>query len=67
MFKFVPGRFLETIVAHELEHAHDKVFSALRCHLEPVYHQLEYKVRVYLTHLDADGHSKAFLFWRCTG
>lgn len=59
MFKFVPEAFLKMIVTHELAHLreldHDKAFYALCCHMEPDYHQLEFEVRVYLSHLDAGG------------
>lgn len=59
MFKFVPEPFLKMIVTHELAHLrepeHDKAFYALCCHMEPAYHQLEFEVRVYLSHLDAGG------------
>lgn len=59
LFKQMPEPFLKMIVAHELAHLresdHDKNFYALCCHLEPEYHQLEFEVRVYLTHLDAGG------------
>jgi len=41
---------------HELAHLkqkqHDKAFYQLCCHMEPDYHQLEFDLRLYLTHLD---------------
>jgi predicted metal-dependent hydrolase len=47
------------IVVHELAHlrerGHDKAFYQLCIHMEPAYHQLEFEVRVYLTHLEASG------------
>ena len=47
------------IAVHELAHLrernHDKSFYQLCTHMEPQYHQLEFEVRVYLTHLDARG------------
>ena len=59
LFKDAPPEFLRMIVAHELAHlrerAHDKAFYKLCTHMEPDYHQLEFEVRVYLTHLDASG------------
>lgn len=59
LFKDSPAEFLGMIVAHELAHlrerAHDKAFYKLCTHMEPNYHQLEFEVRLYLTHLDAGG------------
>ena len=59
MFKTVPDEFLRMITVHELAHLkerqHDKAFYSLCTHMEPSYHQLEFEVRVYLTHLEASG------------
>lgn len=59
LFKSVPEPFLKMIVVHELAHLkekqHNKAFYALCEAMEPQYHQLEFDVRVYLTHLDAIG------------
>ncbi len=59
LFKDVPAEFLKMITVHELAHlkerAHDKAFYQLCSHMEPNYHQLEFELRVYLTHLDATG------------
>jgi predicted metal-dependent hydrolase len=59
LFKTVPDEFLRMITVHELAHlkepAHDKAFYKLCAHMEPRYHQLEFEVRVYLTHLEAAG------------
>lgn len=59
LFKDAPAEFLRMIVVHELAHlrerAHDKAFYKLCTHMEPDYHQLEFEVRVYLTHLEASG------------
>jgi UTP pyrophosphatase len=59
LFKDAPVEFLRMIVVHELAHlrerAHDKAFYKLCTHMEPDYHQLEFEVRVYLTHLEASG------------
>ena len=59
LFKHTPLEFLNMICAHELAHlkerAHDKAFYQLCRHIEPNYHQLEFEVRVYLTHLDTGG------------
>ena len=59
LFKSVPDEFLRMITVHELAHlkekAHDKAFYQLCKHMEPGYHQLEFEVRVYLTHLETSG------------
>jgi predicted metal-dependent hydrolase len=59
LFKDAPPEFLRMIVVHELAHlrerAHDKAFYKLCAHMDPAYHQLEFEVRVYLTHLEATG------------
>lgn len=59
MFKAMPPEFLRMIVVHELAHLregdHDKAFYQLCRHMEPDYHQLEFDLRVYLSHLDTTG------------
>lgn len=59
LFKKVPEPFLRMIVTHELAHLkekeHTKGFYSLCTHIEPQYHQLEFEVRLYLTHLDLFG------------
>lgn len=59
LFKKVPEPFLRMIVTHELAHLkekeHNKAFYKLCTHIEPSYHQLEFEVRLYLTHLDLFG------------
>jgi predicted metal-dependent hydrolase len=59
LFKEVPAEFLKMIAVHELAHikekAHDKAFYQLCTHMEPHYHQYEFDLRVYLTHIDAAG------------
>ena len=59
LFKDVPEPFLKMIAVHELAHikerAHDKAFYKLCEHMQPDYHQLEFDVRLYLTHLEASG------------
>ena len=59
LFKDVPLEFLKMITVHELAHikekGHDKAFYKLCTHMEPLYHQYEFDLRVYLTHMDVDG------------
>jgi predicted metal-dependent hydrolase len=59
LFKEVPIEWLRMIVVHELAHMkereHDKAFYQLCAHIEPDYHQLEFDLRLYLTHLDGGG------------
>lgn len=59
LFKEVPAEFLKMITVHELAHIrqreHDKAFYKLCTHMEPDYHQLEFDLRLYLTHLEATG------------
>ncbi len=59
LFKTVQDEFLRMITVHELAHLkerqHDKAFYQLCTHMAPNYHQLEFEVRVYLTHLEAAG------------
>jgi len=59
LFKHVPQEFLDMIAVHELAHLkerqHDKAFYQLCSYMEPRYHQLEFEVRVYLTHLETSG------------
>ncbi len=59
MFKAVPEEFLQMITVHELAHfkekEHNKAFYSLCEHMEPAYHQLEFDLRLYLTHMDLFG------------
>lgn len=59
LFREGPEEFLRMIVVHELAHfrvrEHDKAFYALCTRMEPRYHQLEFDVRLYLTHVEAHG------------
>jgi predicted metal-dependent hydrolase len=59
LFKEVPLEWLRMIVVHELAHMkereHDKAFYKLCTHMEPDYHQHEFDLRLYLTHLDGGG------------
>ncbi|WP_085216491.1 YgjP-like metallopeptidase domain-containing protein [Methylomagnum ishizawai] len=61
VFKDMPEAFLRMIAVHELAHFkerdHGKAFYQLCLHMEPAYHQLEFDVRAYLSHLDATGQS----------
>jgi len=56
MFKSVPEEFLEMIVVHELAHfkekEHNKSFYKLCEYMQPSYHQVEFDLRLYLTHID---------------
>lgn len=56
VFREMPPEFLRMIVVHELAHIrereHNKAFYQLCRHMEPAYHQLEFDLRVYLTHLE---------------
>jgi len=59
VFKEAPEAFLSMIVVHELAHLkekeHNKAFYKLCCHMLPNYHQLEFDMRLYLTHLELIG------------
>ena len=59
IFKNMPEAFLRMIVVHELAHfkekEHNKAFYQFCTYMEPRYHQLEFDLRVYLTHLDLVG------------
>lgn len=59
VFRDAPAEFLRMIVVHELAHLkeaeHNKAFYQLCTHIEPDYHQLEFDLRLYLTHLDLAG------------
>jgi predicted metal-dependent hydrolase len=59
VFKHTPLEFLKMIVVHELAHLkekeHNKAFYQLCEYMEPAYHQLEFDMRLYLTHLDLAG------------
>jgi len=62
MFKSVPQQFLEMIVVHELAHfkekEHNKAFYKLCEYMQPSYHQIEFDLRVYLTHIDLESKLK---------
>lgn len=59
VFRNGPLEFLRVIVVHELAHLkereHNKAFYKLCDYMEPDYHQLEFDLRLYLTHLDLAG------------
>ena len=54
LFRDAPADFLRMIVVHELAHLregeHNKAFYQLCSHMAPDYHQLEFDLRLYLTH-----------------
>lgn len=56
VFRQAPAEFLRMIVVHELAHLkekdHNKAFYKLCEYMEPAYHQLEFDMRLYLTHLE---------------
>ena len=56
VFRDAPAEFLKMIAVHELAHLkeaeHNKAFYQLCTHMEPDYHQLEFDLRLYLTHLE---------------
>jgi predicted metal-dependent hydrolase len=59
LFREAPPEFLRMIVVHELAHLkeleHDKAFYQLCQYMEPAYFQLEFDLRTYLCHLEANG------------
>ena len=59
MFKKVPQEFLEMIVVHELAHfkekEHNKAFYKLCNYMQNDYHQRDFDLRLYLTHIDLFG------------
>ena len=59
LFREAPPEFLRMITVHELAHfkekEHDKAFYQLCTRMEPQYHQYEFDLRLYLTHMDARG------------
>ena len=59
LFKEVPIEFLKMITVHELAHLkekdHNKAFYKLCASMEPDYHQIEFDLRLYLTHVDLLG------------
>ena len=59
MFKTLPIAFLKMISVHELAHLkekdHSNAFYTLCLSMEPDYHQIEFDLRMYLTHVDLLG------------
>jgi predicted metal-dependent hydrolase len=57
VFRDAPAAFLKMILVHELAHLkeyeHNKAFYQLCAHMEPDYFQLEFDLRLYLTHREA--------------
>lgn len=62
MFKSVPEEFLQMIAVHELAHfkekEHNKAFYNLCVYMQDSYHQIEFDLRLYLTHVDLKGKLK---------
>lgn len=62
IFKNVPEEFLKMIVVHELAHfkekEHNKAFYKLCEYMHPSYHQVEFDLRLYLTHIEISGKIK---------
>jgi predicted metal-dependent hydrolase len=58
VFRDAPAEFLQMIVVHELAHLkeseHNKSFYQLCRHMAPDYLQLEFDLRLYLTHLECE-------------
>ncbi|MCB5162332.1 M48 family metallopeptidase [Marinomonas algarum] len=59
LFRRLPEPLLKMILVHELAHLkekdHNKAFYKLCCYMEPDYHQLEFDLRLYLSHRDRFG------------
>ena len=59
VFRDAPAAFLKMVLVHELAHMkegdHNKAFYQLCTHMAPDYHQLEFDLRLYLTHLETAG------------
>jgi predicted metal-dependent hydrolase len=57
VFRDAPAPFLRMILVHELAHLkereHNKAFYQLCTHMESEYFQLEFDLRLYLTHREA--------------
>jgi len=57
VFRDAPAAFLKMILVHELAHLketeHNKAFYQLCTHMEPDYFQLEFDLRLYLTHRES--------------
>ena len=64
LFKNVPEEFLEMIVVHELAHfkekEHNKAFYKLCAYMQEDYHQIEFDLRLYLTHKELFGKIQAW-------
>ena len=59
LFREGPPEFLRMITVHELAHfkekEHDRAFYQLCTRMEPRYHQYEFDLRLYLTHMQEHG------------
>ena len=62
IFKNEPESFLQMIVVHELAHfkekEHNKAFYKLCEYMQSNYHQVEFDLRLYLTHIEIFGKLK---------
>ncbi|QRV22434.1 YgjP-like metallopeptidase domain-containing protein [Marinomonas foliarum] len=59
LFRRIPEPLLKMILVHELAHLkekdHNKAFYKLCCYMEADYHQLEFDLRLYLSHRERFG------------
>lgn len=59
LFRKTPEPLLKMIMVHELAHLrekdHNKAFYRLCCYMAPDYYQLEFDLRIYLSHRDQYG------------
>ncbi len=65
LFKSTPEEFLQMIVVHELSHfkekEHNKAFYKLCEYMQSDYHQVEFDLRLYLTHMELSGKIDAWI------
>jgi len=64
LFKSAPEEFLEMTVVHELAHfkekEHNKAFYKLCTYMQSEYHQVEFDLRLYLTHIEQESKLEAW-------